>query len=548
MKIALCQINPTVGDVSNNRDKMTEMVAAASSKGADLVLFGELSLSGAPLGDLVFHPDFCDKCFSALADIAEAGKECATLVGLPVMAQDEAFNAVAMLGGGEVKEVFMKAMPSSRQERMVFSGIDSPEFEGADDGEMPAYTISVDGVDILVVVGDDMRFTDTLECFGRNGEKPDLIVNLTAKRFAHQIIEEDAENYSSLAAALSTPIIVCGITGGCVDTVFHGGSMAFDAEGRMVFKGKNFEEDLVMLDFDAREGFGRVPRQSLPVSSKSSKARHAYKAMVMAVRDYFGKNGFKRATIGLSGGIDSAVVAAIAVDALGAQCVRGVMMPSRFSSEGSITDSIKLAANLGIECVELSIEKMFSASLETLAPLFGESPFTVAEENIQSRLRGVLLMAVANKFDTLVLNTTNKSESAMGYGTLYGDTNGALSVLGDLYKTEVYEVAEYINRNGEVIPETIINKAPSAELREGQRDSDSLPPYDKLDAVLYALIEENMSVMDCAAECGVAIDTVMWVDRMLKINEYKRHQLPPVVSLSRMTLTKDRTMPVIVKY
>ena len=270
--------------------------------------------------------------------------------------------------------------------------------------------------------------------------------------------------------------------------------------------------------------------------------------MVTAIRDYFAKSGFKRATIGLSGGIDSAVVAAIAVEALGPQCVQGVTMPSRYSSEGSVSDSLQLAANLGIKCEKLPIEDVFSASLDTLAPLFGDAPFSVAEENMQSRIRGILLMAVSNKFDTLVLNTTNKSEAAMGYGTLYGDTNGALSILGDLYKTEVYDVAEYINRNGEIIPMSIMEKAPSAELREGQKDSDSLPAYDVLDSVLYCLIEENMSVMDCAAECDVPVDTVVWIDKMLKINEYKRHQLPPIVSLSRMTLTRDRCMPLIVRY
>lgn len=549
MKIAICQINPTVGDVAANRDKIIDRMAAASMQGADLVLFGELALSGAPLYDLVSHPDFTDRCMSALSDIADAegGRACMSLIGMPTGDGDEVFDSVCVIAGGKMADCFSKAMPLGRDEAGRFAGMDSPGFDAPEEG-MPQYIVKTEAGDILVVIGDDIQFIDTLECFSSEETAPDLIIHLAAKRFAHSIIEEDAENYSALARSLGRPIISCGIVGGSVDTVYHGGSMVFDREGNLMLKMKNFAEDSAVIEFDGRSGFSGLFRRPLPVDGKSARARHAYKAMVTALRDYFAKSGFKRATIGLSGGIDSAVVAAVAVEALGAQCVQGVTMPSRFSSDGSVTDSLQLAANLGIRCERLPIEKVFSASLDTLAPLFGDAPFSVAEENLQSRIRGMLLMAVSNKFDTLVLNTTNKSEAAMGYGTLYGDTNGALSILGDLYKTEVYDVAEYINRNGEVIPLSIMEKAPSAELRDGQKDSDSLPAYDILDSVLYCLIEENLSPMDCAAECDVPIDTVVWIDRMLKINEYKRHQLPPVVSLSRTTLTRDRSMPLIVKY
>ncbi len=549
MKIAICQINPTAGDVAANRDKIIDRLAAASVQGADLVLFGELALSGAPLFDLVSHPDFTDRCMSALSDIADAegGRACMSLIGMPTGDGDDVFDSVCVVAGGKMADCFSKAMPLSRDEAGRFSGMDAPGFDAPDDG-MPQYTIKTEHGDILVVIGDDIQFIDTLDCFSSEETSPDLIVHLAAKRFAHSIIEEDAENYSALARTLKTPIVSCGIVGGSVDTVYHGGSMVFDKDGTMLLKMKNFVEDSVIIDFDNRHGFTGLFKRPLPVDGKSARTRHAYRAMVTATRDYFAKSGFKRATIGLSGGIDSAVVAAIAVEALGPQCVQGVTMPSRYSSEGSVSDSLQLAANLGIKCEKLPIEDVFSASLDTLAPLFGDAPFSVAEENMQSRIRGMLLMAVSNKFDTLVLNTTNKSEAAMGYGTLYGDTNGALSILGDLYKTEVYDVAEYINRNGEIIPMSIMEKAPSAELREGQKDSDSLPAYDVLDSVLYCLIEENMSVMDCAAECDVPVDTVVWIDKMLKINEYKRHQLPPIVSLSRMTLTRDRCMPLIVRY
>lgn len=556
MKIAICQINPTVGDIAANRDKIADNITSASLKGADLVLFGELSLSGTPLYDLAAHPDFTDRCQSAISDISESENDCMSIIGLPIRQDDDIFNSVSLLSGGQEVARFFKAMPVSRDELPYFAGIDSPEFgdDDNDNGEqLPANIINCKDVRILIAIGDDIQYISSLDCFSSKAERPDLIIHLNAKRFARNIIEDDAESYSTLARELSTPVISCGITGGSVDTIFHGGSAIFDKKGDLLLRISNFTEGMAIVGFTPDKGFtgldGKpIDKKPLPAASKSASTRHTYKALVMALKDYFTKNGFKRTTIGLSGGIDSAVVAAIAADALGHQCVTGITMPSRYSSDGSVTDSLQLAANLGLTCHELPIESIYSAALETLSPIFGDSPFSVAEENLQSRIRGTLLMAVANKFDTLVLNTSNKSEAAMGYGTLYGDTNGALSLLGDVYKTEVYDLAEYINRNGEIIPLSIINKAPSAELRENQKDSDTLPEYGLLDSILYRLIEENMPPMECAIECNTSIDTVVWVARMLKLNEYKRWQMPPIVSVSRTTLTRDRRMPLIAKY
>ncbi|MDE7355769.1 MAG: NAD+ synthase [Rikenellaceae bacterium] len=554
MKIAICQINPTVGDIAGNRDKIADNITSASLKGADLVLFGELSLSGTPLYDLASHPDFTDRCQSAISDISEQESDCMSMVGLPIRQEDDYFNSVSVLSGGQEVTRFYKAMPVSRDELPYFAGIDSPEFGDGDGQEqLPANIVVCKDVRMLIAIGDDIQYLSSLGCFASKTERPDLIIHLNAKRFARNIIEDDAESYANLARELSTSIISCGITGGSVDTIFHGGSAIFDKKGNLMLRLSNFTEGMAIVDFTPEKGFTGLDgkplnKKPLPVAGKSATTRHTYKALVMALKDYFAKNGFKRTTIGLSGGIDSAVVAAIAVDALGYQCVTGITMPSRYSSEGSVTDSRQLAANLNITCHELPIENIYASALETLSPIFGDSPFSVAEENMQSRIRGMLLMAVANKFDTLVLNTSNKSEAAMGYGTLYGDTNGALSLLGDVYKTEVYDLAEYINRNGEVIPLSIINKAPSAELRENQKDSDTLPEYGLLDSILYRLIEENMPPMECAIECDTSIDTVVWVARMLKINEYKRWQMPPIVSVSRTTLTRDRRMPLIAKY
>ena len=275
--------------------------------------------------------------------------------------------------------------------------------------------------------------------------------------------------------------------------------------------------------------------------------RHTYKAIALGVKDYFGKSGFTSACLGLSGGIDSAVVAAIAVDVLGADNVRVLMMPSQFSSGHSVTDAMKLAENLGIKCEKVEIEPIYNSFMKGLEPIFQGLPFSLAEENLQARIRGTLMMAISNKFGNLLLNTSNKSEIAMGYGTLYGDTNGALSILGDVYKTEVYALAEYINHKGEVIPRSIIEKEPSAELREGQKDSDSLPVYDILDGILYRLIEEGMSLMEVAAE-GYDMEVVSKVSKLLKASEHKRYQLAPALRVSKCTLGKDRVIPIVSRY
>ncbi len=549
MNIALAQINTKAGDIAFNKDKIIGCISRAMNNHIDLLVFPQLSISGGPLYDIAGMPDFIDKCYAALEDICSAATDIDVLVGMPVVSGDDTFNAAVHISRGTVKGYYSKAMPFDRSELPFFAGVDSPYFydeEALEQEGMPEYMIMCGNKKVLISLGDDLQFIDTLPCFtpSERDERPDCIVHMAQKVFFHDIIEDDLEYLSGLAADLQVPLVSVNGVGGNTDVVFYGSSAVFNAKGQLIRKLKNFEEDFAEVDLSPDF---RNKIISLPVKSASAKVRHAYKAIALGMKDFFEKQGFTSACLGLSGGIDSAVVAAIAVDVLGPDRVYAVMMPSRFSSEHSVSDARQLAKNLGISCDKISIEPVYDVFISSLNPVFKGLPFSVAEENLQARIRGTLMMAVSNKFGHLLLNTTNKSEAAVGYGTLYGDSCGALSLLGDLYKTEVYELAEYINRNGEIIPKNIILKAPSAELREGQKDSDSLPEYDVLDKILYHLIEDNMSVLEVMSE-GFELESVQRAACLLKSAEHKRHQFAPVIKVSRCTLGKDRIIPIVSNY
>lgn len=549
MNVAVSQLNPTVGDIQSNKEKIIEHINRATGKGADLIVFGEMALSGTPTYDIVNMTDFVDKCYSALSDIAEAAANIDVLVGMPTVSGDDTFNSVAYIREGKVVDFFSKAMPFSRDELPYYAGIDSPSFFDENESqtdELPEHIITVDGYKMLIMIGDDLQFINSLQCFDTPRTKPDFIMHLAARPYSHGALEEDIELLSSVAKENEVPLVSVNLVGGNTDIVYYGSSVIFNKQGQMIKRLKNFEEDFDITDLSS-ENIRRHKSINLPVQSASSKVRHTYKAIALGVKDYFGKSGFTSACLGLSGGIDSAVVAAIAVDVLGADNVRVLMMPSQFSSGHSVTDAMKLAENLGIKCEKVEIEPIYNSFMKGLEPIFQGLPFSLAEENLQARIRGTLMMAISNKFGNLLLNTSNKSEIAMGYGTLYGDTNGALSILGDVYKTEVYALAEYINHKGEVIPRSIIEKEPSAELREGQKDSDSLPVYDILDGILYRLIEEGMSLMEVAAE-GYDMEVVSKVSKLLKASEHKRYQLAPALRVSKCTLGKDRVIPIVSRY
>lgn len=546
MNIAICQLNFTVGDINGNTEKIIEQIEIHKNMGVDLVLFPEMSISGLPLYDMVDSPNFIDKCYSALSEIAETTKDIAVLLGMPTISGDDTFNSVVYLKNGVVADYFSKAMPTSRDEMPYFAGVDSPTFYDEQSSEqneefMPIYTISVAGQTALVIVGEDIGFLNEMD----TTVDYDIIIQIASRHYSHGVIEEDLDFLSVIAKELKVPLITCNAVGASTDIVYYGASAAFNDMGCRIVKMSNFEEDVQIVATSAKS-IQNYKTIKISPSTSSSQVRHDYKAIVLGLRDYFEKSGFKTACLGLSGGIDSAVVLAVAVDALGAENVRVLMLPSHFSSSHSVSDSVKLAKTLGVKCEMVEIEPIYTQFINSLSTVCGNTPFSVAEENLQSRIRGTILMFLSNKFGNLLLNTTNKSEACMGYGTLYGDTNGAISILGDLYKTEVYALAEYINRGGEVIPRSIIIKAPSAELRPDQKDSDTLPEYDILDKILYHLIEENMSVMEVASE-GYDIELVSKINKAIKNNEHKRYQLAPSIRLSKCVLGKDRVMPIVSK-
>ncbi len=366
-----------------------------------------------------------------------------------------------------------------------------------------------------------------------------LLINIAASPFNYNQEKERKEVLKATFDKYQLPIVYCNHVGAQTELIFDGGSIFINTKGELQNELNYFEEDFFVVD----------TKEISPAKTQKEKSKIAliHDALISGIRDYFGKLGFKKALVGLSGGIDSAVVYAMAAEALGNENVMGVLMPSQFSSDHSISDARKLAANLSAEEHLIEIEPLFSAFSDQLAPLFKNLPFNLAEENLQARIRGTLLMAVSNKFGHILLNTTNKSEAAVGYGTLYGDMNGGLSILGDLYKLEVYDLARYINRDKQIIPLNSIEKAPSAELRPGQKDSDSLPEYDVLDKILYQYIELRKGP-DAIIQQGFDTVTVKKVLKMVNTTEYKRHQTPPILRVSSKAFGTGRRMPIVGKY
>jgi NAD+ synthase (glutamine-hydrolysing) len=372
---------------------------------------------------------------------------------------------------------------------------------------------------------------------------PQAVINLAASPFSHQKMEVKQAIFTGKAERHGLPVIYCNQAGAQTELIFEGGSMAVSASGKIARRLAYFREDSCIVDLDTLEtGLQDTPGAILP-----DRIGMVHDALVCGIRDYFSKLGFSKATLGLSGGIDSAVTLALASEALGPENLHVLLMPSQYSSQHSVNDSTVLAERLGISYDILSIAPLFDRFRESLGPVFGDLPEDIAEENIQARIRGTLLMALSNKLGHILLNTSNKSETAVGYGTLYGDMSGGLSVLGDVYKMDVYRLARYINRNGEIIPEEIITKAPSAELRPGQKDSDSLPPYEVLDLVLECYIERQMPPARIAEE-GVETALIERIIRLVDQNEYKRYQTPPILRISSKAFGVGRRLPLVARF
>jgi NAD+ synthase (glutamine-hydrolysing) len=552
MKVALAQLNYLIGDFEGNLSKMTEAAEEARRQGADLVIFSELSICGYPPLDLLERAEFVHTCRETIDRLAtQVDPAMGILAGGPEFNANTSgkllYNAAFFLLGGKVDQVFRKTLlptydifdeyryfEPNREFRLL-------EFKG----HSFAVTICEDLWDEQPFEGAFSRSrlytTNPLEEL--NLLEPEVIINLAASPFSHRKVEVKQSIFTGKAARYGLPVLFCNQAGAQTELIFEGGSMAVDSQGQVHSRLAYFREDLKVVDLDELKGSSGSPGQA----TIPDRIGTISDALVCGIRDYFQKLGFKKATLGLSGGIDSAVTLVLAARALGPENLHVLLLPSQYSSQHSVSDSVQLARNLDVAYQILPIESLFNEFRHTLDPLFGSLPEDITEENIQARIRGTLLMALSNKFGHILLNTSNKSETAVGYGTLYGDMSGGLSVLGDVYKTDVYRLAEYLNSEKEVIPSSIITKPPSAELRPNQKDTDSLPPYEVLDQVLEAYIEKQLSV-EKVAKTGIGLDTVRRIVKMINQNEYKRYQTPPILRISSKAFGVGRRIPLVARY
>ncbi|HVI46927.1 MAG TPA: NAD+ synthase [Chitinophaga sp.] len=553
MKIILAQQNYHIGNFESNTKKILEGIQAAKAQGADLVVFSELCVCGYPPRDFLEFEDFIAQSYHAIDVIRQHTQDIAVLVGGPCrnpqIEGKDLFNAAWFLYEGEVKQVVHKTLLPTYD---VFD--EYRYFEPAYDwsvipfkGKKLAVTICED----IWNLGDNPLYRicpmDQLML-----QQPDVMINLSASPFDYDHDEDRKEIIRANVLKYKLPIYYCNTVGSQTEIVFDGGSLIFDAQGNIVKELPYFVEAMDGVELEKLTGSStELPKPVVftPLTELifDHNIHRIYDALVLGIRDYFNKMGFTKAILGSSGGIDSAVTLAIACDALGKENVRAVLMPSPYSTEHSVDDAVALSENLGNPYDIIRIDNIYNNFLDTLEPYFKGLPFNVAEENTQSRIRGNLLMGLSNKFGYILLNTSNKSELSTGYGTLYGDMAGGLSVLGDVYKMQVYALARYINRNKEIIPVNIIEKAPSAELRPGQKDSDSLPDYAVLDKLLYQYIERRQGPKEIIAQ-GFDPALVSRALKMVNTNEYKRNQFCPIIRVSSKAFGVGRRMPIVGKY
>ncbi len=545
LKVAGAQIDLTVGDIAGNEERIAAAMDRADEAGADVLLVPELALSGYPPEDLVMRRDFVEANIAALRRIARRSTDLTTVVGFVDFASGPGSgasdsssrgvaNAAAVISDGVIKGVYHKVhLPNFGvfdEDRYFVMGTD------------PDKVWDVAGVPVGVSVCEDIWLTDGPP-FQQARQGAKILLNINASPFHRGKAAEREEMLRSRATASGAAVVYLNLVGGQDELIFDGSSVVIGADGELLHRSPQFEEDFFVIDVPA--GDGRVAAGG--IVPHLDPTEEVYRALCLGLADYCSKNGFEGVVLGLSGGIDSALTAAIAADALGPDSVWGVSMPSRFSSQHSIDDARALAENLGIRYDSIPIDGVFSAQLDALGGVFAGTEFGVAEENLQARSRGALLMAISNKFGPLVLATGNKSEMAAGYATLYGDMVGGYSVLKDVFKTLVYELARWRNKDGEVIPQSTIDKPPSAELRPDQKDSDSLPPYEVLDAILERYVEDDMGVSEIIAD-GYDAATVYEVVRMVDRNEYKRRQAAPGVRITTKAFGKDRRLPITNRY
>jgi len=568
LRIGMAQINTTVGDFAGNLKKILGGISEARASGVDLVTFPELAICGYPPEDLLLKPQFIDENLKSLDRVIESSAGLNIIIGF-VDAKNDIYNAAAVLHDRKLVGVYHKVyLPNYG----VFD--ENRYFQSG--REHPVYVI--DGITVGINICEDIWY-EAGPATAQAYSGAEVLVNISASPYH---LDKGNWRERMLGTRASDNVVIVAynnLVGGQDELVFDGNSMVLDEKGQLIARGKQFDEDLVVVDLDVEAVFrarlhdpkwrkeGILPQNSqwrgsrivvseMPTSTpKPALTRRklkvlnlneeVYEALVLGTRDYVQKNGFNKVVIGLSGGIDSSLVAAIAVDALGSSNVIGVAMPSRYSSTSSLSDAKLLAKSLGIKLINVSIDKIFQAYLETLTPPFAGTEPNVAEENIQARIRGNILMALSNKFGWLALTTGNKSEIATGYTTLYGDMAGGFAVIKDVPKTMVYELARYRNSSAglELIPATVIDKVPSAELKPDQRDSDNLPPYEVLDPVLTAYVEEDKSIEQIMAK-GFDKEVVEQVAQLVDGSEYKRRQAPPGIKITPRAFGRDRRLPI----
>lgn len=567
LRIAISQINVTVGDIEGNQKKIISQIQTARDKGAHVVIFPELAITGYPPEDLLFKPRFLQANRRVLDDIVQQTENIAAIIGF-VDRQDDNFNAAAVACNGQLIDIYHKTyLPNYGvfdEDRYFQSGTTTNVY-------------NLNNVTFGITICEDIWYPGGPARQQALAGDAEVLINISSSPYyeGKQLLRD--QMIATRATDNSAIIAFCNLVGGQDELIFDGGSLVVNQEGQVIARSPRFQEDLLITDIDVESVFRNrlhdprrrkekrgvpdlttiqlpdVTPAEAPLPPKPQPAfpgpegrlKNIYDALVLGTRDYVQKNGFEKVFIGLSGGIDSALVTAIAHDALGKENVVCVTMPTKYSSDGTFNDALEMAGNLDIRILSLRIQDIFDQYLSLLSDEFKDLPTDTAEENIQPRIRGTLLMALANKFRALVLAPGNKSEMSMGYATLYGDMAGGFAVIKDIYKTLVYELSEYRNSlsNTPVIPPSIIERPPTAELRDNQKDTDSLPPYNVLDPILEAYVEDDLSLQDIVAQ-GFDQDLVTRVIRAVDINEYKRRQAPPGVKITSRAFGRDRRLPI----
>ncbi len=550
MKIALAQVNYHVGNFEANVASIRKMIREAEQGGADLVIFSELSICGYPPLDLLEHKSFVDQCTASLHEIASECKKIAAIVGGPSIntrpAGKKLYNSAFLISGGEVKQTIHKSLLPTYDifdEYRYFEP--NPSFQ----------VISCKGKKIALTICEDLWDDQPFDnAFGNTRlytvapmkelsvYHPDLVINIAASPFSSTRDEVKKQIFMDKARSSGLPVIMVNQVGAQDELIFEGGSFVINQHGILYDSLNLFEEDFKIYDLQ-----DIISGETRPANKEPDRIRKIHDALVLGLKDYFRKAGFKKAVLGLSGGIDSAVTLVLATRALGSDQVEILLMPSKYSSEHSVSDALLLARNLNVKHKIIPIESIVQQFDDSLKPLFQNHSPDITEENIQARIRAILLMAVSNKFGNILLNTSNKSEAAVGYGTLYGDMAGGLSPLGDVYKTDVYRLANFINSKKEIIPKNSITKPPSAELRPGQKDTDSLPDYELLDPILMRYIELQQSEQEIT-EQGFDRQLVREIINRVNANEYKRYQAPPILRISSKAFGLGRRFPLAAKY